>query len=57
MDKVYTSAFHKEHAGEIVFSNAPITATQENAANMKSAFTANEKIYGMMYFPGTFGSS
>lgn len=54
MEKVYTSAFHKEHAGQIVFSSAPITAGSENPAAISSAFTASDKIYGMMYFPGTY---
>jgi hypothetical protein len=51
---VYTGSFHKENAGKIVFSREPITAGQENPSAMSTAFTANDNIYGMMYFQGTF---
>ncbi|MDX9759115.1 MAG: hypothetical protein RBU27_08150 [Bacteroidota bacterium] len=53
-EKVYTGSFHKEHAGKIVFSSQPIVAGQENPAALRSSFTAQDDIYGMMYFRGTF---
>lgn len=53
-DAVFASAFNKEHAGEIVFSSEPVIVGSENPAAMKTAFTANEYIYAMMYFRGTF---
>lgn len=53
-DNVYTGAFNREHAGKIVFSSQPIVAGQENPAALRTAFTAQDDIYGMMYFRGTF---
>ncbi len=53
-DAVYASSFNKEHAGEIVFSSQPVVVGSENASAMKTDFTANDDIYGMMYFKGTF---
>lgn len=53
-EKVYSGAFHKEHAGKIVFSSEPIVAGKENTSAMRDAFTTQDNIYGMMYFSGTF---
>ncbi|MBE0644895.1 MAG: hypothetical protein IH600_12495 [Bacteroidetes bacterium] len=53
-DAVYASGFNKEHAGEIVFSSQPVVVGSENASALKTTFTANDDIYGMMYFKGTF---
>lgn len=51
---VYSGPFHQEHVGKIVFSSSPITAGQENAAAITSSFNAGDRIYGMMYFDGTY---
>ena len=51
---VYTGSFHKEHAGQIVFSTSPITTGSEKPGSMKTSFTTSDNIYGMMYFKGTF---
>jgi hypothetical protein len=54
MEAVFTSSFHKEHVGKIVFAKTPITAGQESSAGITDAFTAQDHVYGMMYFNGTF---
>ncbi|PLX29487.1 MAG: hypothetical protein C0600_08700 [Ignavibacteria bacterium] len=51
---VYSGTFHQEHVGKIVFSSSPIEAGQENAAAITSTFAAGDRIYGMMYFDGTY---
>ena len=51
---VYTGSFHKEHAGQIVFSTSPIQTGKENPGAMQTSFTTADNIYGMMYFKGTF---
>lgn len=53
-EAVYSGSFHKDHAGQFVFSSKPITAGSENPAAMSTTFTANDDIYGMMYFPSSF---
>ncbi|MFZ1728975.1 MAG: hypothetical protein WBQ23_16930 [Bacteroidota bacterium] len=53
-EAVYSGSFHKDNAGKIVFSKNLITAGQETPAAMSSSFTANDNIYGMMYFKSTF---
>ncbi len=53
-EAVYSGAFHKDHAGQFVFSSKPITAGSENPASMSTTFTANDDIYGMMYFKSSF---
>lgn len=51
---VFTSDFHKQNAGKIVFSKLPIDIKKENPDAMSSKFVAGDYIYGMMYFKGTF---
>ncbi len=51
---VYTGDFHRENAGRIVFASAPITPGQEDPSAMRDAFAAGDRIYGMMYFKGTY---
>jgi hypothetical protein len=53
-EAVYSGSFHKDNTGKIVFSKNLITAGQETPAAMSTAFTANDNIYGMMYFKSTF---
>ena len=57
MEAVYTGEFHRAHAGEIVFSSSPIVAGSENASAIGSAFTPSDRIYGMMYFKGTYNEA
>lgn len=54
LDKVYTSAFHKSHAGQAVFSTRPVTIGQENPSAFSSSFKASDEIYGMIYLKGTY---
>jgi hypothetical protein len=51
---VYTSDFHKQNAGKIVFAKSRITVGSENASAMTGAFTSNDNIYGAVYLKGTF---
>ncbi|MCB2204471.1 hypothetical protein KQI65_06950 [bacterium] len=51
---VYTGEFHRQHAGEIVFSSSPITPGAESVSAMKDNFAAGDNIYGMMYFKGIY---
>jgi hypothetical protein len=51
--KVYTSDFHKENVGKILFSNKPIVAGQEDPAQFKTKFSITERIYGIVYLKGT----
>jgi hypothetical protein len=51
--KIYTSDFHKENAGKILFSNKPIVVGGEDPAQFKTEFSASEKIYAVAYLSGT----
>ncbi len=51
--KVYTSDFHKENAGKVVFSNKPIVIGEEDPAQFKTEFSINENIYAVAYLNGT----
>ncbi|MCD4795389.1 MAG: hypothetical protein K8R54_19310 [Bacteroidales bacterium] len=51
--KVFTSDFHKQNAGKILFSNKPIVAGKEDPAQFKTEFTINENIYAIAYLDGT----
>jgi hypothetical protein len=51
---IYTSNFHKENAGKIVFSKSPVEIKKENPGAMLNKFVAGDFIYGMMYLKGTF---
>jgi len=50
---VFTSAFHKESAGKIIFSDKPIVIKQEYPALMKNEFKGGDDIYGMIYLDGS----
>ena len=51
---VFTSEFHKEHAGKIVFSKGKLVVKQESPSSVATDFSANDYIYGMVYLKGTF---
>jgi len=51
--KIFANDFHKNNACKIVFSKQPIVIGQENPANFTNSFTANDKIYAMVYLPAT----
>lgn len=46
---VYTSDFHKQNAGKILFSKTPIVIGKEKPEQFKTSFTANDKIYAVVY--------
>ncbi len=49
--KFYTSDFHKQNVGKIVWSNKPLVIGKEKdmAANIKTGFKTGEAIFGTMY--------
>ena len=53
---IFTSAYHKENAGKIVFSKSPITIKAENPAAMTKDFLASDYIYAMAYLKGPIES-
>jgi hypothetical protein len=48
---VFTSDFHRENAGKILFSNKHIKIGKEDPNQFKSEFSSNENIYAMVYLP------
>ena len=46
---VYTSAFHGENVGKIVFSKSPVVIKSENPAAMTNTFVAGDYIYCAAY--------
>mgnify|MGYP000125419166 CR=1 FL=1 len=52
MGSIYTSDFHKQNAGKIIFSKNPIILKQENASTSVDKFTLKDHIYGMVYLKG-----
>ena len=49
-ENVYTSAFHKAHVGQTLFSNKPIIFGQEKEEDFKTTFKAGESIYAVTYW-------
>jgi hypothetical protein len=49
--KFYTSEFHKQNLGRIVWSNKPLVISKEKdmTANIKTEFKTGESIFGTMY--------
>ena len=49
--KYYTSDFHKQNVGKIVWSNKPLVITKEKdmAANIKTEFKTGDAIFGTIY--------
>ncbi|MFN8251038.1 MAG: hypothetical protein U0V75_04085 [Ferruginibacter sp.] len=49
--KYYTSDFHKQNVGKIVWSNKPLVIGKEKemTANIKTAFNSGENIFGTIY--------
>ncbi len=48
-DALYTSAFHKQNAGKIVFSKQRVELKKENPAAMQNNFVGGDLVYGMIY--------
>lgn len=53
--KFYTSDFHKQNVGKIVWSNKPLVIGKESemAANIKNSFKTGEAIFGTIYLGNT----
>lgn len=49
---VFTSAFHKENVGKILFSGNPIKIKTENPAQFAEKFSASDNLYGLCYLDG-----
>jgi len=49
LNKMFTSDFHKENAGKILFSKKPIIVGQEDPDQFTSDFTVNDNIYAIAY--------
>ncbi len=52
-DEVFTSDFHIENAGGIVFSTKPLIIKQEDKSLIKDDFNATDDIYATVYLKGT----
>ncbi|MCG8577421.1 MAG: hypothetical protein MI810_21245 [Flavobacteriales bacterium] len=52
----YTSDFHKEHVGKIIFSNQRIEPGEENLSPEKNHFEFKENIYAIAYLEGAIGN-
>lgn len=50
---VYTSPFHKQNAGKVLFSKSPIIIGKENPAQFTTQFAATDKIYAVAYLKGS----
>ncbi len=48
-DKLFTSDFHKENAGKILFSKQPIIPGEEDPNQFTTDFTVRDNIYAMAY--------
>lgn len=48
---VFTSDFHRENAGKILFSNKQIKIGKEAPEQFKNVFSPNENIYAIAYLP------
>lgn len=55
MEKVYSSAWHKQNAGKVLFAAQLPEARKESPAMFKAGFKAGEPIYGIAYFRGATG--
>jgi len=49
----YTSSFHKENAGKIVFFRTPTSIRQENPSAASTSFKSGENIYAILYLKGS----
>ncbi len=52
--KIYTSDFHKQNAGRIVFFKSAPTIKTEKATDVSKTFAAGQFIYAMAYLKGSF---
>jgi len=50
---VYTSPWHQQNAGKVLFSKQPIVVGKENPAQFTTQFAASDKIYAVAYLKGT----
>jgi len=55
LESVYTSDFHKEHLGEIVFSKKPLNIGSEKESDLIKKFKTGDPIYGTVYLGRTIG--
>jgi len=53
---IYTSPYHKENVGKIVFSKSPIAIKMEKKEAITNEFTGGDYIYGMAYLKGPIES-
>ena len=51
---VYTSDFHKQNAGKIIFSSSPIEIGKEKQSDLSDKFSTGENIWGIIYLNNTF---
>lgn len=52
--QVFTSDFHKNNVGKVVFFNKKPTIKSENTSSVNENFKAGDFIYAMAYLPGSF---
>ncbi|MDQ1267145.1 MAG: hypothetical protein QG635_2299, partial [Bacteroidota bacterium] len=51
---VFTSDYHKQNVGKILFSKSPIEIKKENPSAMTNDFKCSDNIWGIMYFKDSF---
>ncbi|MBI5325550.1 MAG: hypothetical protein HZB41_09835 [Ignavibacteriae bacterium] len=51
---VYTSDYHRQNAGRIIFSNAPIELGKERNTALLDSFTSKDNIWGIIYLNDSF---
>lgn len=51
---IYTSQFHKDHAGEIVFFTKKPAIQKEDLTSVNTTYKAGDFIYAMVYLKGSF---
>lgn len=52
---LYTSNFHKDNAGKVLFSKTPIIIGKEDPNQFTDQFTANDNIYAIAYLNARIG--
>lgn len=52
--KIFTSDFHKENSGKVVFFTEKPVIKEENSSTVSNTYKAGEFIYAMAYLDGTF---
>ncbi|TAL67764.1 MAG: hypothetical protein EPN82_13405 [Bacteroidetes bacterium] len=54
LSSVFTSDFHRQNAGKILFSNKPIEPGNENQSELKNKFSSKDNIWGIIYLNDSF---